>query len=580
MTNEGLNMMKSIIAAMVLLICPQWMKAGEIYVAEGQSIADAIKQAREWRRLAKKGLAEYQAKIEDGITIRIAAGRHNLTKPLFIRPEDTGNVQSPTRIAGEDGAIISGGVAVGEWTRHEGNIYVAQTPRVNGRMVETRQLWCDGRKAHLAQLSPLGTLDTITGLDKDKRQITIDAKSIEGLNLKGDRLEMFLCQRWAVAILRVKDIKNGVMTFHEPESELEFSHPWPQPVVEGDNRSAYTLRNAYSFLNEQDEWYQDGDKIYYYSETGAPRNVVIPYLTSLLNIEGSEETPVENLTIENICFEHTAWLRPSLEGLVTLQGGFRLLDAYKLPIEGLYHKAGLENQAWIARAEMAVGVKNCRNIAFDRCTFQHFGATALDLVDNVSASGITNCHFQDIGGTALQLGTFPDGPFETHIPYIPANPQRLCNNILIKGNTIHDATNEDWGCVGISAGYVSDVVIEENHVYDLNYSGIFVGWGWTKLDSSMKRNIIRNNKVHDFALQLYDAGGIYTLSNQPESQIVDNEIYNIGQAPYATNNRAFYIYFDEATDGFLVKGNKIHDKNKAPNEKFGYNQQGPKLIIQ
>ncbi|MCF0192376.1 MAG: right-handed parallel beta-helix repeat-containing protein [Prevotella sp.] len=399
----------------------------------------------------------------------------------------------------------------------------------------------------------------------------------------GGGLSLFLCQRWAIAILRIKDIQdlgNGTcaITFHEPESELEFSHPWPQPVV--DPPSAYTFQNAYEFLDEQDEWYQDGDKIYYYSENGAPQNVTIPALTTLLNIEGSEQTPVQHLTIENIRFENSAWLRPNLEGHVTLQAGFRMLDAYKLPIEGLYHKATLENQAWIARAETAVGVKNCRNIAFKNCTFEHLSATALDLIDNVSSSEISNCHFQDIGGTALQLGTFGEGSFETHIPYIPTDKSKLCNNILIKGNTIHNATNEDWGCVGISAGYVKDVTIEDNHIYNLNYSGICVGWGWTKLDSSMKHNIIRRNKVHDFAQQLYDAGGIYTLSYQPESQIVDNEIYNIGAAPYATNDRAFYIYFDEATDGFLVKGNKFSTTRPLPNTPFGYNKPGPNMKIE
>lgn len=585
------------ILSLLLLSCSA-IKAADIIVRQGESIADAIKQAREWRRLARMGHAEYQAKIADGINIRIQSGTYTLTKPLFIRPEDAGTESSPTKIIGEDNVVISGGVKVEGWKKHKGNIYVAPTPLHNGRLVETRQLWTGEKKATLAQADPIGTLTKITDFDKEGKRIIIpktDIISKSILNTKGksnlnatgksSNLSMLLCQRWAIAYLRIKDatdLGNGniALTFHEPESEIEFSHPWPQPVVEGDNRSAFTLQNAYEFLDEQDEWYQEGDKIYFYSKNGAPQNVVIPAATSLLNIEGSEQTPVSNITIENIRFEHSAWLRPNFEGHVTLQGGFRMLDAYKLPIEGLYHKAGLENQAWIVRAETAVSAKNCRKINFNNCHFNHLSATALDLISNVSEAAVSNCTFSDIGGTALQLGDFGEGSFETHIPYIPTDDSKLCNNIIIRGNTIHDATNEDWGCVGISAGYVRDVLIEENHVYDLNYSGICVGWGWTKLDSSMKRNIIRKNKVHDFAKQLYDAGGIYTLSYQPESQIVDNEIYNIGQAPYATNNRAFYIYFDEATDGFIVKGNKMHSDHPIPNEKFGYNQPGPDMQIE
>lgn len=573
------------ILSLLLLSCLT-IKAADILVQPGESIADAIKQAREWRRLARKGLSEYEEKIAGGINIRICSGTYTLSKPLFIRPEDTGTAESPTRIIGEGNTIISGGIKVEGWKKHKGNIYVASTPLHNGRLVETRQLWADGKKAVFAQSDPIGKLSRIVAFDKENKRIIIPWNNI--INCKSVNrklpLSMLLCQRWAIAYLRIKDVEdagngNVALTFHEPESELEFSHPWPQPVVEGENRSAFTLQGAYEFLDEQDEWTQIGDKIYFYSMNGAPKDVIIPAAETLLNIEGSEQTPVTHLSIENISFEHSAWLRPNIEGHVTLQGGFRMLDAYKLPIEGLYHKAGLENQAWIVRAETAVSVRNGNNISFKNCTFRHLSATALDLVSNVSQSKISGCQFSDIGGTALQLGDFGEGSFETHIPYIPTDASKLCNNIVIRDNTIHDATNEDWGCVGISAGYVRDVLIEENHVYDLNYSGICVGWGWTKLDSSMKRNIIRRNRVHDFAKQLYDAGGIYTLSYQPESEITDNEIYNIGLAPYATNTRAFYIYFDEATDGFLVQGNKMHSNHPIPNEKFGYNQPGPNMTI-
>lgn len=143
----------------------------------------------------------------------------------------------------------------------------------------------------------------------------------------------------------------------------------------------------------------------------------------------------------------------------------------------------------------------------------------------------------------------------------------------MKGNSIYDATNEDWGCVGIGAGYVRDITIADNEVSHVNYSGICVGWGWTPLVSSMRNNRITGNHVHHFGAQLYDTGGIYTLSNQPGSIIRDNRIEDLIEAPYATNDRGFYIYFDEATDGFTV------ENNYCPNAEFGYNQPGPSMII-
>ncbi len=89
----------------------------------------------------------------------------------------------------------------------------------------------------------------------------------------------------------------------------------------------------------------------------------------------------------------------------------------------------------------------------------------------------------------------------------------------------------------------------------------------------MRNNRITGNHVHHFGGQLYDTGGIYTLSNQPGSIIKDNRIEHLIKAPYATNDRGFYIYFDEATDGFTV------ENNYCPDAEFGYNRPGPAMII-
>ena len=205
-------------------------------------------------------------------------------------------------------------------------------------------------------------------------------------------------------------------------------------------------------------------------------------------------------------------------------------------------------------------------------TIAHFSTwqpTGVDYERAVSASIVENCHFTDIGGTALLVGTFPDEGFETHVPYTPFHEQELCTGITIRNNLIEEVTNEDWGGVGIGAGYVKNIHIIHNEVCHVNYSGICVGWGWTLLESGMRGNRIEANYVHHFARRLYDAGGLYTLSNQPGSVMRNNRIEHLIDAPYATNDRAFYIYFDEATDGYTV------ENNWCPSERFDFNRPGP-----
>ena len=112
----------------------------------------------------------------------------------------------------------------------------------------------------------------------------------------------------------------------------------------------------------------------------------------------------------------------------------------------------------------------------------------------------------------------------------------------------------------------------------VNYSGICIGWGWTPHFTGMQNNHVIHNTVSDYARQLYDAGGIYTLSNQPGSSISHNEIEKPYPAPYATNDRGFCIYLDARTDGFTIESNKTEGRLIRRDE-IGDNHPGPNLIF-
>lgn len=576
--------------------------AGEIYVslqgndknpgtkeAPFNTLNRAIKQAREWRRLNRPEVA-------GGIYIRLEEGVYAQRNSLFLRPEDSGTSDSPTVICAVDGAhpVISGGVAVTGWKRgcnHPAipeklrqKIWSAEAPLIGNRRVETRQMWVNGHKVQRAAQFPDGGLEQMIDFNPEEQTITIPvSQSLNSERLQNaGQLEMIVYQRWAIAILRVKsiDVKDGqaVVSFHEPESHLEFAHPWPQPVIGGEKgNSSFCLTNALELLDQPGEWFQEypSGTIYYYpqaDENMETAEVIIPALETLVTIDGTLSRPVKHIQFNGITFAHTSWMRPSYQGHVTLQGGFPLLDAYKLQEPGLPEKAELENQAWITRPETAIRVRGAEHIDFKHCTFRHLSSTGLDYEWAVTASSVEDCQFTDIGGTALLVGAFPDGGFETHIPFIPADVRELCSHITIRNNIISNVTNEDWGCVGIGTGYVRNMDISHNEVCHLNYSGICVGWGWTSLESGMCNNRIEANYVHHFARRLYDAGGLYTLSNQPGSVMRNNRIEHLIEAPYATNDRAFYIYLDEATDGYTM------ENNWCPAERFDSNRPGKKNV--
>ena len=504
--------MKRLLICIHLLLATCFSSAGEIVVSPDKSIHEALRQAREWRRTN-------DPRSERGITIRLKAGRYYMNEPLFLRPEDSGSETSPTVILGEDGAILCG----------------------------------DPRQQH-EQLWPKEGMKLLLDFNPTDRTITIPTPPEHVL--KTNNLEMVVHQRWAIAILRVRDMKvegnRTIVSFMEPESRLEFEHPWPQPVINGEKGSS-------SFLLRTTEQ-RDG-------------------IEQLAIVDGAEYVKFEGLT-----FEHTCWNRPLHKGHVTLQGGFPIIDAYKLKEKpGLPWDADLENQAWIERPVSAVTVRNSQEVRFTGCRFQHLGGTALDY-ECINGGTVERCIFEDIGGTAIMAGSFAESPFEVHRPY--QHLAERCQGLLITQNVIHDATNEDWGAVAISCGYVSDCTISYNEVSHVNYSGICIGWGWTPHFTGMQNNHVIHNTVSDYARQLYDAGGIYTLSNQPSSSISYNEIETPYPAPYATNNRGFCIYLDAHTDGFTIEKNVITEVNDSiadmryiRREDIGDNHPGPNLIF-
>ena len=533
--------MQRLLFILTIVLCSLNARAGDIYVSvDGNdandgtmtrpvwSVHQGLRIARKWRRQAMNGDAEAINHISGGIQIHIGAGRYYMTEPLFLRPEDSGTKESPTTISGSG---------------------------------KGETVFCgDARQEHTVVFPTTG-MERMIDFDTQTRTIIIPKKAVAGL-LKSEeykaalsqperaerQLEMVVHQRWAIAILRVKDIQvqgdRAIVSFMEPESRLEFDHPWPQPVIGGEKgNSSFLLR-----------WTERREGI-----------------ERLLVVEGREQEPVKYVTIRTIRFENTCWNRPQRYGHVTLQGGFPLVDAYKIKEkEGLPWDNGLENQAWVERPVAAVSVNWAEHVTFFDCQFHHLGATALDF-----GIGIQHCEayrnlFTDIGGTAILAGSFAESPREVHRPY--TDLARLCDGLSITSNNINTATVEDWGAVGIGCGYVTNVDISHNIVENVNYSGICVGWGWTAKDTGMSANKICDNTVKDFALQLYDAGGIYTLSNQPGSEITRNIITALGKAPYATNDRGFYIYLDAKTDGYTIDGNECDEA------KFGDNHPGPAIV--
>ena len=587
--------MKKLFVTAICILCNHWLLAGEIWISPKGSdfndgtrqspkatLTSALRQAREWRRTEDN-------RIQGGITIYMEGGTYAFHEPVFIRPEDSGTKESPTiiRSVGDEKVVLSGGICINGWKK-QGKVWVADVPVFNGRPLDFRQLWVNGKKAVRARdVEDFEKMNRICSVDEKNEILYVPAVSIRRLidnkgNLKAKYAEMVLHQMWCVANLRIRSVEvqgdSAAIRFHQPESRIQFEHPWPRPMVTTDgHNSAFYLTNARELQDVPGEWYHDIDarKVYYYPREGEKMQeaeVIVPAVETLVRVEGTLDRPVCHIRFEKITFSYTTWMRPSEKGHVPLQAGMYLTDGYRIDpkMQRNYLNHPLDNQGWLGRPAAAVCVVAARQIDFERCRFEHLGSTGLDYEEAVQGGVVRGCLFRDIAGNGLLVGSFSPAAHETHLPYDPADRREVCTQQQINNCYFTEIGNEDWGCLAIAAGYVGDVNIEHNEISEVPYSGISLGWGWTQTVNCMRNNRVHANLIHHYAKHMYDVAGIYTLGSQPKSYVTENCVHSIYKPGYVhDSNHWFYLYTDEGSSFITVRD------NWTEGEKYLQNANGP-----
>ena len=597
--------MRKLFLMAICILCSHWLWSGEIWVSpKGNDFNDgtrqspkatltaALRQAREWRRTGDD-------RMQGGITVYMEGGTYALYEPVFIRPEDSGTKESPTvirsavnektviRSVADEKVVLSGGVRIKNWKK-QGKLWVADVPTFNGRPLDFRQLWVNGEKAVRARdVEDFEKMNRICSVDENNEVLYVPAVAVRRLidnkgKMKAEYAEMVLHQMWCVANLRIRSIEmqgdSAAVRFHQPESRIQFEHPWPRPMVTTDgHNSAFYLTNARELLDVPGEWYHDMNarRVYYYPREGEKMQeaeVMVPAIETLVQVEGTLDRPVCHIRFEKITFSYTTWMRPSEKGHVPLQAGMYLTDGYRIDpkMQRDYLNHPLDNQGWLGRPAAAVRVAAAKQIDFERCRFEHLGSTGLDYEEAVQGGVVRGCLFRDIAGNGLLVGSFSPAAHETHLPYDPADRREVCTQQHINNCYFTEIGNEDWGCLAIAAGYVGDVNIEHNEISEVPYSGISLGWGWTQTVNCMRNNRVHANLIHHYAKHMYDVAGIYTLGSQPKSYVTENCVHSIYKPGYVHDpNHWFYLYTDEGSSFITVRD------NWTEGEKYLQNANGP-----
>eukprot|EP01050_Picozoa_sp_SAG11_P017581 SAG11_NODE_2551_length_3229_cov_2.569649_2_plen_520_part_00 len=238
------------------------------------------------------------------------------------------------------------------------------------------------------------------------------------------------------------------------------------------------IENVREHLAQPGQWYFDRSRrqVLYWPLPGQDMSQV----TTVLAVEELlvRHDGVSNLRWSGITFEAATWLRPMQhQGYVENQGG---ACATCPPCPNCtYNRHDPATEASCRDTSPAhhnftvspgnVIVSRSTNVQFLNCTFQHLGAFGLQAVDGTQGMMVRACNFSDISAGAISLGSVDT--------YSINDTTQQDRNHCITDNIMSNTGVEYTGTASVQAFYVAQTTIAHNHIFNVSYDGIIIGWG-------------------------------------------------------------------------------------------------------
>jgi len=499
---------------------------------------------------AQKAVRRLKSGLNEPMEIRVLlrGGTYELAQPWLFTAQDSGfprggkdlNPNYAGRLAQSwpvvwaaypnETPVISGGRRLtGVWQTelvHGRTAWVTTIPEVAQGRWYFRQLWVNGQRRNRPCLPKKGVWQVDRALDADYDKFYLNAGSQrfgfkEGElsaawhNLQDIELQFF---GWWVAP------RVGLAAVDEAERVASFDRNSMLRLAwsEGDGVD-YRVENVFEALTEPGEWYLDRTtgKLTYLPLPGedmATAEVFAPQIETLLCLDGAE-----NVRFEGLTFSCNEWRAP---------------EHFSDSTQASREVPG----AIILRRTINCGLRNCRIL--------HTNSYGVELVDGTTETALEQCELRDLGAGGVKI-------------WHGCRRNVVSDCEIANGGLVYPAG------VGILIGKSSGNRIERNHIHDLFYSGISVGWTWGYGEGDAYANLIEGNHIHHIGKGLLsDMGGIYLLGPAPGTRLRYNRIHDITCRRYG----GWGIYTDEGSSDVLIECNLAFNVDRNPfNQHYGRN---------
>ncbi|MCC6858257.1 MAG: right-handed parallel beta-helix repeat-containing protein [Bryobacterales bacterium] len=459
------------------------------------------------------------------VTVQVRGGIYFMSEPLVLTPEDSGSPQEPIVYQAYPGErpVFSGGRRIQGWQKGENNVWTAEVPGVKEGNWHFRQLFVRGARALRSRI-PNNGFYRIEGPSPHPKEGRFKLK-FRGEDIRkaweGTEAEVVALLAWA-------EIRMPIVSV-DPAGRIALLAGMPRPS----NREAdarYWIENTPEGVDSPGEWYLDRASgiLRYRPRAGEDvpnEEVVAPALTQVVRLEGKPEEGrlIRNITFRGLEFRHTDWTLPK-EGYADTQAAFAAGAAFE-----------------------AIGAED---ITLDRCTFTQMGSYGVWFSRGSKRNRVQRCHIYDMGAGGIKLGETEQRQSEA---------DRNFEN-LVTDNHVHHLGVVYPAAIGIWVAQSSRNTISHNHIHDLYYTAISVGWTWGYTANQSKGNLLEFNHLHHIGKDmLSDMGAIYTLGEQPGTVIRNNLIHDVWSFTYG----GWGIYPDEGSSEMLIEDNVVYRTKSA-----------------
>ena len=430
------------------------------------TIQDAIEKA-----------INYKTKnAETQIVIHVLKGEYRLDKPIQLS-----SILSDVKIIGsaEGDVIVKGSKQLSlDWKTYKDQIIVA---KVNGQ-IQFDQFFVDGKQQVLARYP---NYNEKGGHWQGHAADAIAPERVKTWKQpKGAIIHAMHSGEWGGFHYEVtKANEDGTL-------ELKAGHQNNRPSKM--HNKYRMVEKVFEELDTPGEWYLDKEnqELYYWPIDGLTVNDAVlegVTLKHLIEIKGTEDNPVKNVSISGIKFEHAQRT---------------VMDDYE----------PLLRSDWTIYRGGAVFIENSKNIEIADCEFTNLGGNVIFVSKYNRDVKIKGNHIYNCGATAVSFVGDPSAvrsPSFQYGEYValeemdtikgPANA-KYPSKCIVDDNLIYRIGRVEKQVAGVQISMAMDITIRSNSIYDIPRAGINVSEG------TWGGHIIEYNDVFNTVLETSDHG--------------------------------------------------------------------------